>query len=124
MKKNAAVCLLDNQGANARVFVILRRALMDKGYIVTRVTKNGRTASECSRMVFYEARFAEQWNPSVLSYAKLSYSEKGLPYDKAYSVQIDRSGKRQTLLDEVPDSTLELRELVDRLVPDNHPWNQ
>ena len=117
------ICLADNPKATPQAYLSIRRAILDKGYEVKRL-KADDAGADCQQVLSYEAVFGTAWNASAIRYARLTVKEKDPPFDKTYSVEIDRRGTKASLLDTIPEAELELRELVDRLLPDNNPWRQ
>lgn len=117
------LCLVDNPSARPQVFLTLRRALMDKGLKVTRVEADDTETiqNSCSQTLRYEAVYGSSWAHSTLRYAKLELTEVGR-HNNVYSVQWDERTDKPTLLDSVEDTSVELRELVDRLFPSEIPW--
>ena len=118
----STVCLVDNPSVRPQVFLTLRRALMDKGLNVVRVQANDqRTLSSCRQTLRYGATFGSSWSYSALRYAKLELTEVAR-HNKVYTVQWDERHDKPTLLDNVNDSSIEIRELVDQLFPTEIPW--
>ncbi len=118
----ATVCLVDNPQVRPQVFLTLRRALMDKGLTVRRVQAGDVQAlAQCKQTLRYEAVFASSSSLSALRYAKLELSEVGR-HNNVYTVQWDERRERPTLLDNVSDASVEIRELVDQLYPTEIPW--
>ncbi len=117
------LCLVDNETARPQVFIILRRALMDKGFHVTRIEGDDSPAlSQCQQFIRYEAVFGSSWSQSPLRYAKLELTERAR-HDNVYTVSWDERKATPTLYDAIEDAEVELRQLVDRLMPSDIPWH-
>ena len=56
-----------------------------------------------------------------MRYAKLELTEVAR-HNNVYTVQWDERRDKPTLLDNVNDSSVEIRELVDQLFPTEIPW--
>ncbi|MBO7173269.1 MAG: hypothetical protein J6V64_02920 [Burkholderiaceae bacterium] len=116
------LCLVDNPDVRAEVFLEIRRALMDKGFSVNRIEYDDeQSLRTCQQTVRYEASFGSSWAHSALRYARLELTVQAR-HSNIFTVQWDERTHKTTLFDKLEDSSVELRQLVDRLFPSDIPW--
>ncbi len=120
--KTTEVCIVDNPDVRAQVFLEIRRALMDKGYDVRRLEYGDLAGVKtCHQTIYYEATFGSSWIDSSLRHAKLELIERAR-HNNIFTVQWDERSRRPTLFDPVEEASVEIRQLVDRLFPEDIPW--
>ena len=115
------ICLEDNPEVRPEFFLAVRRALIDKGFNVVRIMHNQKGLNTCPQTLRYDAIYGSSWSHSSLRYAKLELTEVSR-HNNIYTVQWDERSATPTLFDKVNDASVEIRELVDRLFPEDIPW--
>ena len=116
------LCVVDNPDVRAQVFLEIRRALIDKGFSVRRIEYDDQAALKtCQQTIRYEAKFGSSWDHSALRHARLELTER-TRHNNIFTVQWDERSHKTTLLDQLDDASVEIRQLVDRLFPSDIPW--
>ena len=105
------VCLVDNKNVPPSFFIALRQAIQDKGLQVRTVSK---TEQSCPVTVYYEAKY----NLAYLKDARLLLTTEGHPTD---IVNLRKNVEPATLADPASDSEPKIRDMVNRLLQEEHP---
>lgn len=121
--KGSTMCLVDNTELPPQVFLAVRRALLDKGFYVQRVdSEDLETQANCRQIISYEMHLDTLWGQPVLNFARITLKEQS-EMEKVYTAQFNGKKIQPTLFDQVRETDIEIRRLIDRLLPSDIPWS-
>lgn len=117
------MCLVDNTELPPQMFLAVRRALLDKGFYVQRVDENDLASqANCRQIISYEMDLDASWGQPILNFARITLKEQS-KIEKVYTAQFNGKKGQPTLFDQVREADIEIRRLIDRLLPSDIPWS-
>ena len=121
--KGSTMCLVDNTELPPQMFLAVRRALLDKGFYVQRVDENHLPSqANCRQIISYEMDLDASWGQPILNFARITLKEQS-KIEKVYTAQFNGKKGQPTLFDQVREADIEIRRLIDRLLPSDIPWS-
>lgn len=121
--KGSTMCLVDNAELPPQMFLAVRRALLDKGYYVQRVDPSDKeTQANCRQIISYQMNLDDLWGQPVLNFARITLTENS-KIQKEYTAQFNGKQTQPTLFDPIREADIEIRRLIDRLLPSEIPWS-